>query len=180
MRCKSFLMVMVAAVVVGLAPVSAEDLIGTRSDVTELGPYRYKVYQYPSHVTSFFFYPQSYVTFDAVNGKYWSVESHRFRYEMIPRLGSYDVFPTLSTGYRPLRPEQLAVHFYTPDMKLLGSFPEVYANRRYSIPRDGNDYERIVVRMESDSEMNWDLKMRIWDPVDPVMAEPQPRQVYKR
>lgn len=182
MRCKSLLSVFAAVVAVGLfclSPAAAEDDLGTRSDITEQGPYRYKLYQYPSHVTSFFFYPKSYVTFDAVNGKYWEIESPRMRYEIIPRLGLYDVFP-MGHGYRALRPEKLSVYFYTPDMKLLGAFPEARANIRYSIPRDGNDYERIVVKIESDAEVNWDLKMRVWDPVDPVMAEPHPRQVYKR
>ncbi len=182
MKSKSLLSALAAVIAIGLfcgGSASAEEMVKSVADITENGSYRYKLYHYPSSASAFFFIPHSYVTFDAVNGKYWKIESHRMRYEMIPRLGWYDLFP-LGTGYHPMKPEKLDVFFYTPDMKLLGSFEDVYCNRRYSIPRDGNDYERIVVKIVCESEENQDLKMFIWDPVDAVMAEPVPRSVYRR
>jgi hypothetical protein len=74
----------------------------------------------------------------------------------------------------------LSVSFYTPDMRLLGHLDNVRLNRRYSVPRDGNHYERIVVKLESRAKENFDVKMRIWDPIDAVVAEPIPHQIYHR
>ena len=63
----------------GALPAAAEDDLGTVSQITEWGPFRYKVYQYPSRVTSFFFYPKSYVTFDIQNGKFTSEWMQEYR-----------------------------------------------------------------------------------------------------
>lgn len=183
MRFRSILPLAAAALAFGLwgsQPAAAEDDRGVNSVVTENGTYSYRVFQYPSRVAGFFFYPQSYVTFDAVNGKYWEVESARAEFwNNFPRTGLSDVIPW--TDERDaLHPEHISVSFYTPDMRLLGSWDDIHMNRRYSVPRDGNDYERIVVKMESRAKENFDVKMKIWDPVDPVIAEPIPHQIYHR
>ena len=47
------------------------------------------------------------------------------------------------------------------------------------MPRDGNDYERLICRLECNGTENYDIKMRILDAVDPVMAEPQPNERYR-
>ncbi|MEW6281202.1 MAG: hypothetical protein AB1758_21505, partial [Candidatus Eremiobacterota bacterium] len=167
---------MMTGLLMGGQPARAEDDLGTISKISEWGPYRYKVYQYPSRTTSFFFYPKSYVTFDVRNGKYWMIESVRFDYQPMDNVGWGRLF---SLGYRYRTPENLRVYFYTPDMKVLGEVEDPRCNRVYSIPRDGNDYERIVVKIESHSAWNWDLKMLVWDPVDPVIAEPIPTNTYR-
>lgn len=183
MRLRSILKVVAAALVIGLCgalPAAAEDDRGVESTVYENGSYSYRKFQYPSKVANFFMYPKSYVTFDAVNGKYWSVESTRAEYELnYVRTGIADVFPFLDGRYA-LTPERMRVSFYTPDMRLLGSFNQIHTNRRYSIPRDGNDYERIIVKVESHGKENFDVKVSVWDPVDPVIAEPIPQQIYRR
>lgn len=182
MSLRRFLSLVVAtAMAVGLfcaVPAVAEDDLGVVSTITESGPYRYKLYEYPSSTTSFFFYPETYVTFDVVNGKYWWLETNRAKYEMVEAPGMLQVFP-MWQDYSPLRPSKLRVYFYTPDMKLLGYYDEVYTQRLYSIPRDGNDYERIVAKIECHSDQNWDAKVKVWDPVDPVIAEPIPSQTYR-
>jgi hypothetical protein len=125
-------------------------------------------------------YPQSYVTFDAANGKYWEVESNRAEFwNNYPRTGLADVIP-YTDPRSALKQEAITISFYTPDMRLLKTWENIRMNRRYSIPRDGNDYERIVVKMESRAKENFDIKLRIWDPVDAVIAEPIPHQIYHR
>ena len=183
MRLRSILTVATAALVIGLwgaLPAAAEDDRGVVSTVYKNGTYSYRLYQYPSNVANFFMYPKSYVTFDAVNGKYFSVDSTRTEYELnYVRDGFADVFPFLDGRYA-LTPERLRVSFYTPDMRLLGSFNKIRMNHKYSVPRDGNDYERIIVKIESDAKENFDVKVNVWDPVDAVIAEPIPHQIYRR
>ena len=183
MRFRSLLPLAAAALAFGLwgsQPAAAEDDRGVASVVNGQGSYSYRVFQYPSRVAGFFMYPQSYVTFDAANGKYWEVESNRAEYmNNYPRTGWADILP-YTDPRNSLKQEMITISFYTPDMRLLKTWENIRMNRRYSLPRDGNDYERIVVKMESRAKDNFDLKMRIWDPVDAVMAEPIPHQIYHR
>ena len=183
MRFRSLLPLAAAALAFGLwgsQPAAAEDDRGVASVVNGQGSYSYRVFQYPSRVAGFFMYPQSYVTFDAANGKYWEVESNRAEYmNNYPRTGWADIIP-YTDPRNSLKQEMITISFYTPDMRLLKTWENIRMNRRYSLPRDGNDYERIVVKMESRAKDNFDLKMRIWDPVDAVMAEPIPHQIYHR
>ena len=65
-------------------------------------------------------------------------------------------------------------------MKLLGTQERVRVDHKYSIPQDGNDYERLIVKIECEAKDNFDIKMMVWDPVDAVKAEPIPHQVYNR
>lgn len=183
MRLRSFSTLAAAALVIGLwgsQPAAAEDDRGIVSTVDRDGSFSYRWHQYPSKVSEFFMYPQSYVTFDAANGKYWSLVSDRSYYELnVVRSGVADVFPFLD-GRHALTPESMRVSFYTPDMKLLGTYNKVRMDHKYSVPRDGNDYERIIVKLESHAKENFDLKMNIWNPVDAVVAEPIPHQIYRR
>lgn len=183
MRLRSLLPLAAAVFAFGLLysqPASAEDDRGVASVINGQGSYAYRVFQYPSRVAGFFMYPQSYVTFDAANGKYWEIESNRAEYwNNYPRTGLADIVP-FTDKRTALVPEQLKVSFYTPDMRLLGHWDSVRLNRRYSVPRDGNNYERIVVKIESTTKENFDVKMRVWDPIDAVIAEPIPHQVYRR
>lgn len=183
MRLRSLLPLAAAALAFGLwgaQPAAAEDDRGVASVINGQGSYSYRVFQYPSRVAGFFLYPQSYVTFDAVNGKYWEIESNRAEFwNNAPRTGLADVVP-FTDPRNALLQEAITVSFYTPDMRLLGTWENCRMNRRYSVPRDGNDYERIVVKLECGAKENWDVKMRIWDPVDPVIAEPIPHQIYHR
>ena len=183
MRLRSFLTVAAAALVIGLwgaLPAAAEDDRGVVSTIHANGSYSFRKYQYPSKTTDFFIYPKSYVTFDAVNGQYWSVDSARSEYELnYVRTGFMDVFPFLDGRYA-LTPERMDVSFYTPDMRLLGSFNKIRENHNYSVPRDRNDYERIIVKIESDAKENFSVKMNVWDPVDAIIAEPIPHQIYRR
>jgi hypothetical protein len=183
MRLRSILPLAVAALAFGLwgsQPAAAEDDRGVAAVVNGTGTYNYRIFDYPSRVAGFFLYPQSYVTFDVANGKYFEIESNRAEFwNNFPRTGLADVFPWTDKR-NALHPEMITVSFYTPDMRLLGSTENIRMNRRYSVPRDGNNYERIVVKLESAGKENWDVKMRIWDPVDPVIAEPIPHQIYHR
>ncbi len=182
MSFRHFVMSVVAmAIGIGLfavTPVGAEEDLGVANTITEMGVDRYKVYAYPSASTDFFFYPETYVTFDAVNGKFWTLEVARDKMEMYDRPGVVDIFP-IGQDYSALRPGKFRVYFYTPDMKLLGYYDKVLTHRYYSIPKDGNDYERIIVKIECHGERNHDVKFKVWDPVDPVMAEPIPAEVYR-
>ncbi|HIB64845.1 MAG TPA: hypothetical protein EYO33_06995 [Phycisphaerales bacterium] len=183
MRLRSFLTLVAAALVIGLwgsQPAAAEEDRGVVTSNTEHGTYSYRLFQYPSKTSNFFMYPQSYVTFDAANGKYWAIESSRIEYELDHlRTGVADVLPMLD-NHTTMIPERLRVSFYTPDMKLLGTQERVRVDHKYSIPQDGNDYERLIVKIECEAKDNFDIKMMVWDPVDAVKAEPIPHQVYNR
>lgn len=183
MRLRSFLTLMAAALVIGLwgsQPAAAEEDRGVVSSVTEHGSYSYRLFQYPSKRSNFFMYPKSYVTFDAANGKFWAIDSTRIEYELGQnRSGIADVIPQID-NHATMIPERLRVSFYTPDMKLLGVQDRVRVDHKYSIPQDGNDYERLIVKIECEAKDNIDIKMMVWDPVDAVKAEPIPHQVYRR
>jgi hypothetical protein len=124
-------------------------------------------------------YPKSYVTFDIVNGKYWMMDYPRAEYTLKPRNEPEHVFPPVAQAPSTIRYEQLTVTLYTPDMKVLGHFPNIRNRYKYSIPRDGNDYERLIARVECECEDNIDIKFKVWDAIDPIMAEPMPNEKYR-
>lgn len=164
-----------------LAPAvaGAEEQVTGRQVKTEWGTYRYRTFTYPSSTTGFYMMPKSYVTFDVVNGKYWMMEHPRAEYEVKRNANPEHVFPPLVIRESPLVEEHYAVSFFTPDMKFLGGYDEVRPHRWYDIPRDGNDYERIIVRLETDGDRPSDCKLQVYDPVDPVMSEPLPGVRYR-
>jgi hypothetical protein len=163
----------------GPSPVAAEEQVSPHSVMTDWGSYRYRTFQYPSRNTGFFMYPNSYVTFDIVNGKYWQLEHPRAELELKPTSNPEHVFPPIVQSVSPLRYEQFRVTLFTPDMHVLGVFDKVRQRHIYNIPKDGNDYERLICRIECEGEDNFDIKMRVLDAVDPVMAEPMPNERFR-
>ena len=161
----------------GPRPAVAEEDIGTESvHNAENGSISYHCYEYPSMKNSFSFSPKSYVSFDVVNGKFFMLEHFRVDYEVHNSPGEAQIFPMGRYPYPyALRYDSLTVSFYTPDLKLLHTYKKCRPNHRYSIPKDGNDYERVICRMEygeDDKTDNASYKMRGWDEIDPVQAEP--------
>jgi hypothetical protein len=159
----------------GPRPAVAEEEVGNQvQHDAEWGSLGYRVYQYPSTKNSFSFTPKSYVSFDVVNGKFFMLEHFRQDYETHASPGIAQVLPYISYPYPfALRYDAVKVSFFTPDLKPLHEFNEVRPYHKYSIPRDGNDYERIICRIENgDSIDNRSYKMRVWDEIDPVQAEP--------
>lgn len=175
MRRRNMAILLLAALTLGCLAFSAVPAAAEKvnsepiNQITEWGPFRYDVYQYPSRVSSFFFYPKSYVTFDVHNGKYWMIESPRFNVSITGRSEMKSILG-LSEPYQRL--ENFTLCFYTPDMKLLARVDNPQTNRALSIPRDGNKYDHLVVRLECKGDQNWDVKFVVWEPVDPVVAEP--------
>lgn len=163
----------------GPSPAQAEEVVTPVQVNDDWGSTRYKTYQYPGRNNSFFMYPKSYVTFDCVNGKYWSIDHPRAEYQIKPTTQPHHVFPPIAPHPWTLDYERFTITFYTPDMKVLGIFPRVRNRYIYSMPRDGNDYERLICRLECDGDDNYDIKMRILDAIDPVMAEPLPQERYR-
>jgi hypothetical protein len=162
----------------GPRPAAAEEDIGTETvHDGQTGSVTYHTYEYPSTKNSFSFSPNSYVSFDLVNGKWFELEHFRVNYEEHTSPGLAQVFPE---GPYPfpyaLRYDAMTkVSFYTPDLKLLHSYSIVRPGHKYSIPKDGNDYERVICRLEygtDDKVDNASYKMRVWDEVDPVQSEP--------
>ena len=157
----------------GLSPAKAESDLGSHKKTNMWwGSNSYKIFQYPSKTNSFFFYPHSFVTFDVMNGKYWMYEHGRAEYEVADQNSIEHVVPQLRKYPQALNVEKMTVTFYTPDMKVLAVYRNAKMAHIYSIPRDGNDYERIICKMEFAGANNQDMKLRVWDAVDPVMAEP--------
>lgn len=164
----------------GPSPVAAEEQVMGHQVNSDWGTYRYRTFQYPGRSNGFFMYPKSYVTFDVVNGKYWMLEHPRAEYEIHPSNNPEHVFGDwLTNKIGPLRYERFRVTFFTPDMHQLGVFENVRQHHLYDMPRDGNDYERVICRIESNGEHNFDIKMRMWDAIDPVMAEPLPNERFR-
>ena len=163
----------------GPSPVAAEEQVTPSQVYDDWGSARYKTFQYPGRNNAFFMYPKSYVTFDVVNGKYWSIDHPRAEFQIKPSNNAYNVFMPFVPHPRTVTYESFTVTFYTPDMKVLGIFPNIRNRFTYSMPRDGNDYERLICKIECDGEDNYDIKMRILDAIDPVMAEPLPNERYR-
>ncbi len=163
----------------GPSPVAAEEQVTPAQVNDDWGNNRYKVFQYPGKNNSFFMYPQSYLTFDIVNGKYFMLDHPRAEFEMKKVNRPDHVFGMVIPYPKTLNYEQITVTLYTPDMKVLGIFPNINWRKFYSIPRDGNDYERLICKIECDGEDNYDFKMQVRDAIDPVMAEPWPNERYR-
>jgi len=163
----------------GPSPVAAEEQVTPSQVNDDWGTNRYKVFQYPGRNNAFFMYPQSYVTFDIVNGKYFSIDHVRAEFEMKKEAQPHHVFGIFVEYPKVINYEKLTITLYTPDMQVLGIFPNVNNRKIYSIPRDGNDYERLICKIECDGDANYDFKMRVQDAIDPVMAEPFPNERYR-
>jgi hypothetical protein len=163
----------------GPSPVSAEEQVSPAQVNNDWGSTRYKTFQYPGRNNAFFMYPKSYVTFDVVNGKYWSIDHPRAEFQIVPSNNTYNVLMPFIPHPKTVNFERFTVTFYTPDMKVLGIFPDIRNRYTYSMPRDGNDYERLICRLECDGKDNYDIKMRVLDAIDPVMAEPLPNERYR-
>jgi len=164
---------------IGPSPAAAEEQVSPSSVSNDWGTFRYKVFQYPGRHNGFFMYPKSYVTFDVVNGKFWQLEHPRAEYQMKKGGNPEHVFAPVIQPLSPIRYEKLRVTFYTPDMKVLAIFNDARIRNTYSVPRDGNDYERLICKIECECDDNIDIKMRVWDAIDPVMAEPMPGERYR-
>lgn len=163
----------------GPSPVSAEEQVTPAQVTNEIGTNRYKVFQYPGRNNSFLMYPQSYVTFDIVNGKFFRIDHPRAEYQLKRDSRPDHVFGIFIDYPKIVNYEELTVTLYTPDMKVLGIFPNVRSRMYYSIPRDGNDYERLICKIECNGEDNYDIKMQVRDAIDPVIAEPVPNERYR-
>ena len=152
-------------------PAMADEDVGQVNYQTDLGPFSYNVAQYPSHTTSFFFYPNSYVEFSAKNGKYWMIERSHFNMSGVTNRKCYsDLLGIASNASNRL--DNFVVKFYTPDGVEIGSYKNARVNSPWSIPRDGENYENITVRIENHSAQNLDARFVVWDPIDPVVAQP--------
>lgn len=153
---------------VGAAPAMAEESLKTVNVVTEFGPYSYSLYEYPSYNTSFFFYPESYVEFDSINGKFWRIEAPKFNlHNQSSKPG--DVLLGTNRTYDTI--EDFTVVFYAPDGTVLGTQYNARVGESYSFPRKG-DFDRVRVRIESRAVQNIDAKFIVWEPVNPVVAKP--------
>ena len=147
------------------APAMASD-VSESSVVSDSGNYDYKIHLYPSYNNSFFFFPDSYVEFDTVNGKYWSIRGERYNINVLSGKSSGLMGGKVKTI------NKFNVHFYGEDGEEIGFIEEANLNRVYSFPRDGKDHEKIKIRMECYGGDNMDVKFHVWDPVEPVIAKP--------
>lgn len=155
----------------GAAPVLADENVGTFTVMSEHGPFTYSLYMYPATDGNFFFYPGSYVQFNSRNGKYWMIEAPRFNTSLqTSASGGRDLMGIRSRTHDAI--ENFNVTFHSPDGKLLGRLNDVDVNTPLSFPRDGKDYEYVVVRMESHSAQNFDVRFVVWEPVGATIAEP--------
>ncbi len=150
-------------------PAMAEENLGKVNYVTDLGFYTYTVTQYPSRANNFFFFPNSYVEFKAQNGKYWMLESSKFNMSMVTNRSNVgQILGKAGTA----RLENFDVYFYAPDGSKIGGFKDARINSPFSIPRNGEDFEYVTVRIENHSAQNIDARFVVWSPIEPVMATP--------
>ncbi len=147
------------------APAMASD-VSDASVISTSGIYDYKMHFYPSANTSFFFFPKSYVEFDSVNGKYWSIQGERYNINIITGKS------TGLMGSKEQTLDKFNVYFYGENGEEIGFIERANLNRAYSFPRDGKEHEKIKIRVECYGADNMDVKFVVWDPVDPVIAKP--------
>lgn len=149
-------------------PAMAEKTVNV---VTEYGPYVYNINEYPSYNTSYFFFENSYIEAEIANGKFWMIETPRFNlYNTHTKECSSDAL--FGSGRLHDSFEYFDVKFYAPDGTLLGTKNNAKVCETYSIPRCGEKYDKIRVRIESRSVRNVDAKLLVWSPVNPVIAKP--------
>ncbi|MGM9998256.1 MAG: hypothetical protein ACI38Q_02490 [Candidatus Bruticola sp.] len=153
---------------VGAAPAMADESMKTVNVVTEFGPYTYSLYEYPSYNTSFFFYQDSYVEFDVVNGTSWRIESPK---DKIHKEAAPPSESLLGTGRTYNSLENFDVYFYAPDGTLLACRKNARLSDNYSFPSD-RSHDKVRVRIESRATQNLDAKFIVWEPVNPVVAKP--------
>lgn len=154
------------------APAAAEENLydGTSSVWAFRGEFQYNVKAYPSISQSFMFYPNSYVEFDAVNGQYWQIEGPRYNKTTDSDDSNGRLLLGFGGGTRSM--ESFTVKFYAPDGSEIATAKDPKLNCVYSFPRNGQQYDRVKVRIESRSPQNFDAKFFVWSPVNPVMAKP--------
>ncbi|MBQ7501443.1 hypothetical protein IJT93_01825 [bacterium] len=149
-------------------PAMAEKTVNV---ITEYGPYVYSIYEYPSYNTSYFFYENSYIETEIVNGKFWMIEAPKFNlHNTHTKECSSDALFGSTRVHDST--EYFDVKFYAPDGTLIGSKSNARVGDTYSIPRTGEKYEKLRVRIESRAVQNIDAKLMVWSPVNPVVAKP--------
>ncbi len=154
---------------VGAAPAVADESLKTVDVVTEYGPYSYNLYEYPSYNNGFLFYKNSYVEFDSVQGKFWRIDAPRFNVH-IQSAPPVDVLLGTARTYDTV--DDFKVIFYAPDGTVLFTQDNARPDTPYSFPVTGEKYDKVRVRIECRAVQNVDAKFIVWEPVNPVVAEP--------
>ena len=156
----AFAFVMVTALS-GIA--RAEEPVNVNSLVEERVYSTYNEYHYPSGNTMFYLPRRHEVKFDIHNGKF-------FQIGFVPH-----VYNTITTE-KELGNVEYKVFFYTPVGKLFGirKIRFLDYNRYHSVPHNDRspNYERLIVKVQNNTEYNKDFMFKILDPVEPVRGTP--------
>lgn len=142
----------------------AEEPVSTSSLVDEGQIFgAYNEYQYPSGNRMFYLPRRHEVKFDIHNGAYFMIRYWPTFYQTIPT--SEELW---SSDYK--------VFFYTPTGKLFGirRIKNLDYDRYHSIPHNDRspNYERLIVKVQNNTEYNKDFLLKVLDPVDPVKGTP--------
>lgn len=166
---KSFLMLALVVVVAFImitamtAVARAEEPTDVNSVVEDRIYNTYNEYSYPTGNTMFYLPRRHEVKFDIHNGKFFQVF-------YLPQHNN-----TITT-YKELSAVEYKVFFFTPVGKLFGirkvSFLDY--NRYHSIPHDDRspNYERLIVKIQNNTEFNKNFCFKVLDPVEPVKGTP--------
>jgi len=123
----------------------------------------YNEYQYPSGSRMFYLPRWHEVKFDIHNGKFFEVKYFSHHHQDLPDVKEEESF-------------DCNVYFYTPTGKLFGvrRIKMLDKNRYHSIPHDDRspNYERLIVKVQNNTDFNKDFIFKVLDPVDAVKGTP--------
>lgn len=161
------LMILVAAFVFIAAltePASAEEPAVVNSFFDEGKQFgTYNEYHYPSGNRMFYLPRRHEVKFDIHNGKFFQIRYWPHHYNTI-------------TGATEEADSDYKVYFYTPTGQLFAIRRIKFLDygRYHSIPHNdrSSNYERLIIKIQNNTEYNKDFVFKVLDPVDPVQGTP--------
>jgi L-rhamnose mutarotase len=123
----------------------------------------YNEYHYPSGNRMFFLARRHEVKFDIHNGKFFQI-------------GFWPSYHATVSGASEVQCSDYSVYFYTPTGKLFGirRIKNLEYNRYHSIPHDDRslNYDRLIVKVQNNTEYNKDFVFKVMDPVDAIKGTP--------
>ncbi len=162
------LLVAVAFLMTGIA--RAEEPSSVGSVIEEKVYQTYNEYVYPTGNRMFYLPRWHEVKFDCHNGKFFQLKYYSYHMRELPEINEEGTF-------------DCKVYFYTPTGQLFGirRVKDLDKNRYISIPHNDRspNYERLIVRIENNTDLNKDFNFKVIDPVDPVMGTPMKRANFR-
>jgi len=141
----------------------AEEPTAVNSIIEDKVYQTYNEYNYPAGNRMFYLPRWHEVKFDIHNGKFFQIKYFSHHTRDIPEFSEESAF-------------DCKVYFYTPtgDLFAIRRLKTLDKNRFISIPHNDRspNYERLIIRIENNTDYNKDILFKVIDPVEPVRGTP--------